>query len=84
LVTAFSFLEAHHFRYGFSDADWDGCIDTKKFITGYCFFIGASLISWKSKKQQIIAKSSSEAEYGALASSTFELQWLTYSLRPKI
>ncbi|GAU50539.1 hypothetical protein TSUD_409840 [Trifolium subterraneum] len=66
---------------GFSDADWGGCPDSRRSITGYCFFIGQSLICWKSKKQLIVSKSSSEAEYRALASATCELQWLSYLLK---
>ncbi|PNX95813.1 retrovirus-related Pol polyprotein from transposon TNT 1-94 [Trifolium pratense] len=66
---------------GFSDADWGGCPDSRRSITGYCFFIGQSLVCWKSKKQLTVSKSSSEAEYRALASTTCELQWLTYLLR---
>jgi len=66
---------------GFSDADWDTCIDSRRSITDYYFFIGSSLISWKTKKQNSVSRSSSEAEYRALASTTCELQWLTYLLK---
>jgi hypothetical protein len=43
--------------------------------------LGHSLISWRTKKQLTVARSSSEAEYRALAASTCELQWLLYLLR---
>jgi hypothetical protein len=63
---------------GYSDADWAGCIDTRRSISGQCFFLGKSLISWRTKKQLTVSKSSSEAEYRALAAATCELQWLMY------
>jgi hypothetical protein len=66
---------------GFSDADWAGCKDTRRSISGQCFFIGKSLVSWRTKKQVTVSRSSSEAEYRALASASCEMQWLLYLMK---
>ncbi|XP_028220220.1 uncharacterized protein LOC114401833 [Glycine soja] len=66
---------------GFSDSGWAGCINTIRSITGYAMmYISDSLISWKSKKQATVSRSSLEVEYKALAHAICDLQWLTYLL----
>jgi len=58
---------------GYTDVDWAGNNLDRKFTTGYCIFVGENLVSWKSKKQLVVAHSSVEAEYCAMTSTAFEL-----------
>ena len=61
---------------GFSDADWAGDLHTRRSTSGYTFHVGPSLVSWSSRKQVTVARSSTEAEYVALSSATQEAIWL--------
>ncbi|XP_054819004.1 secreted RxLR effector protein 161-like [Prosopis cineraria] len=61
---------------GYSDADWATCPNDRCSISGYFVFFGDALISWSSKKQTVVARSSAESEYRALAHVSTELVWL--------
>ena len=52
------------------DADWARDPTNHRSTTGYCFFLEDSLITWRSKKQSLVSKSSTEAKYRALADTT--------------
>ena len=55
---------------GYSDADWAGDPTDRRSTTGYCFYLNDSLISWRSKKQSVVSRSSTELEYRALDDTT--------------
>ena len=65
-------LEIH----GFTDADWAGNPTDKRSIAGYFTFIGGNLVTWRSKKQKVVALSSAEAEFRGIRSGLTEILWL--------
>jgi hypothetical protein len=60
----------------FSDADWAGDPNDRRSTTGLVIFLGNNPISWSSKKQQTVSRSSTEAEYRALSFTAAEVDWL--------
>jgi len=61
---------------GFVDADWAKCLSTRRSVTGYLVFFGDSLVSWKSKKQNIVSRSSSESEYSGIGTISCEISFI--------
>ncbi|WVZ49975.1 hypothetical protein U9M48_001281 [Paspalum notatum var. saurae] len=70
-----------HDLVAYSDADWGGCPDTRRSTSGYCIFYGDNLVSWSSKRQPTVSRSSAEAEYRAVANAVAETCWLMQLLQ---
>lgn len=61
---------------GFTDADWAGNLTDRRSTSGYFTFVAGNLVTWRSKKQNVIARSSAEAEYRGMVHGICELLWL--------
>ena len=60
----------------FCDADWGSDLDDRRSTTGWCVYLGNNLVTWQSKKQHTVSRSSAEAEYRSLAGVVAELAWI--------
>jgi hypothetical protein len=60
----------------YTDADWAGSIMDRRSTSGYCTFVGGNLVTRRSKKQSVIARSSAEAEFRTMAQGVCETLWL--------
>ncbi|CAH9066573.1 unnamed protein product [Cuscuta epithymum] len=65
----------------FCDADWASDPTDRKSTSGSCVFLGSNIISWWSRKQLCVARSSTEAEYRILAYTAAELLWIQFLLK---
>ena len=66
---------------GYTDADWAGNITDRRSTSGYFTFVGGNLVTWRSKKQNVVARSNAEAEYRGMAQAVCELLWLRNLLK---
>jgi hypothetical protein len=65
----------------YTDVDWVGCSDTRRSALGYIVFLGDNLVSWSSKWQPMVSRSSAEAEYRAVANVVVKASWLRQLLQ---
>lgn len=65
-----------HILRGYSDADWGSDMDDRKSITVYIVFLSSNPISWRTRKQKVVARSSINVEYRALVTTTSDIAWI--------
>ena len=60
----------------YTDSDFAGSLSNRRSTSGYCIFLAGNLVMWRSKKQDVVARSSTEAEFRALAHGLTEIIWI--------
>ena len=71
------YMKHEHVRiFGYSDSGYAGDRGDEKSTTGYYTSVGGNLVTWRSKKQDVVSRSSAEAEYRGMAHTTCEMMWL--------
>ena len=71
------FCSSHNFELqGYADSDWAGSLDDLKSTSGFCFCFRSGIFTWSSKKQEIVAQSTAEAELIATTAAVNHALWL--------
>ncbi|XP_020415537.1 uncharacterized protein LOC109948047 [Prunus persica] len=65
---------------GYTDADWAGSVIDRRFTFGYFTFVGGNLVTWRSKKQKVVSRSSAEAEYRGMAQEKLDAEIMSFPL----
>lgn len=65
----------------YTNADWAGLVRDRRFTLGYCTPVGGNLVTWRSKIQSVVARSSGEAEFQAIAHELCEILWFKILLK---
>ncbi|KAH9726802.1 hypothetical protein KPL70_008430 [Citrus sinensis] len=66
---------------GYTDSDWAGDQTTRRSTSGYFTFVEGNLVTWRSKKQKVVARSSAEAEFRGMAQGVCEMLWIKNILK---